>query len=93
MSARQGVRKSPSESIGWALGPTALSVHGTWMRWPARRPRGLQDTKLALKPVEDHIALLGKAPRAHAHGRGGYGVQNVTTPKRPGSRKRARVGR
>ncbi len=41
----------------------------------------LQDTKFAVKAVEDHIALFGKAPRAYAYDRGGWCEKNVTKLK------------
>jgi hypothetical protein len=39
--------------------------------------RELQDTRFAVKAVEDHIRLFGKAPRAYAYDRGGWSKQNV----------------
>lgn len=39
--------------------------------------RELQDTKFAVKAVEDCIALFGKAPRAYAYDRGGWSKKNV----------------
>lgn len=47
----------------------------------------LQDTKFALRAVEKHIALFGKAPRAYAYDRGGYSSGNISALKRLGIRK------
>ena len=44
----------------------------------------LQDTKFAVKAVEDHISLFGKAPRAYAYDRGGFSAKNVRTLKKLG---------
>jgi transposase, IS5 family len=46
--------------------------------------RELVDAKFALRAVEDHIALFGKAPRAYAYDRAGYSAANVSTLKRYG---------
>ncbi len=47
----------------------------------AKDRRDLLDTKFAVKAVEDHIALFGKAPHAYAYDRGGYSEKNVATLK------------
>jgi hypothetical protein len=44
----------------------------------------LQDTKFALRAVEDHIALFGEVPLAYAYDRGGYSAQNVSDLKKLG---------
>jgi len=43
--------------------------------------RELQDTKFAVKAVEDCIALFGTAPRAYAYDRGGWSRENVAKLK------------
>jgi hypothetical protein len=43
--------------------------------------RELQDTKFAVKAVEDCVALFGKAPRAYAYDRGGWSQKNVARLK------------
>src|SRR5713101_3096349 len=50
----------------------------------ATNRRELQDTKFAVKGVEDHIALFGKAPRAWAYDRGGWSNANVVKLKKLG---------
>jgi IS5 family transposase len=50
----------------------------------AKNRRELVDAKFAVRAVQDHIALFGKAPRAYAYDRGGYSGKNVTTLKRLG---------
>jgi len=45
---------------------------------------GLSDTKFAVRAVNDHIALFGKAPRAYAYDRGGYSTENVAALKKLG---------
>jgi len=47
----------------------------------ARDRQELQDTAYALRAVQDHIALFGKAPRGYAYDRGGYSAQNVSALK------------
>jgi len=39
--------------------------------------RELVDARYAVKAVEEHIALFGKAPRAYGYDRGGYSEENV----------------
>ena len=43
----------------------------------ATNRRELVDTKFAIKAVEEHIALFGKAPSAYAYDRGGWSATNV----------------
>lgn len=45
----------------------------------ARDRRELVDAKFAVKSVEDHIGLFGKAPRAYAYDRAGHSQRNVAT--------------
>lgn len=46
--------------------------------------RELVDSKFAVKAVEDHIALFGKAPIAYAYDRGGWSAKNVAKLKKLG---------
>jgi len=46
--------------------------------------RELVDSKFAVKAVDDHIALFGKAPQAYAYDRGGYSRENIATLKKKG---------
>jgi transposase, IS5 family len=46
--------------------------------------RELVDTKFAVKAVDHHIALFGKAPEAYAYDRGGYSRENIATLKKKG---------
>jgi hypothetical protein len=46
--------------------------------------RELHDARFAVKGVEDHIALFGKAPRAWAYDRGGWSERNVGKLKKLG---------
>jgi IS5 family transposase len=46
--------------------------------------RELVDARFAVKAVEDHIALFGKAPRAYAYDRGGWSADNVAALKKLG---------
>ena len=41
--------------------------------------RELRDSKFAIKAVDDHIALFGKAPQQYAYDRGGYSRKNIAT--------------
>jgi IS5 family transposase len=41
--------------------------------------RELRDSKFAIKAVDDHIALFGKAPQQYAYDRGGYSRTNIAT--------------
>jgi len=50
----------------------------------AKNRAELQDTKFAVRAVEDHVAQFGKAPRAYAYDRGGYSTQNICTLKKLG---------
>lgn len=50
----------------------------------AMNRRELVDAKFAVKAVEDHISLFGKAPRAYAYDRAGHSGKNVATLKRLG---------
>ena len=43
----------------------------------ARDKSELQDTKFAVRAVEDLAALFGKPPRAYAYDRAGHSIQNV----------------
>ena len=45
----------------------------------ATNRRELVDAKFAVKAVEDHIALFGKAPTAYAYDRGGWSAPNVAS--------------
>jgi hypothetical protein len=46
--------------------------------------RELYDKKFAVKSVEDHVALFGKAPRAYAYDRGAWSPSNVVKLKELG---------
>ena len=46
--------------------------------------RELVDAKFAVKAVEDHIALFGKAPNAYAYDRGGWSAANIASLKKLG---------
>ena len=50
----------------------------------ATNRRELVDAKFAVKAVEDHIALFGKAPSAYAYDRGGWSVANVASLRKLG---------
>jgi hypothetical protein len=43
----------------------------------ARDKADLQDTKFAVRAVEDLVTLFGKAPRAYAYDRAGHSAKNV----------------
>ena len=47
----------------------------------AKDRRELVDAKFAVRAVEDHMALFGKAPRAYAYDRAGHSEKNVTALK------------
>lgn len=46
--------------------------------------RELHDQRFAVKAIEDHIALFGKAPKAYAYDRGGYSADNISALRRLG---------
>ena len=67
------------------------------LSWGIRRLRGgfllatlardrheLHDSTFAVRAVDDHIALFGKAPRAYAYDRGGWSAENVKTLREKG---------
>lgn len=67
------------------------------LSWGIRRLRGgfllatlakdrkdLVDSKFALRAVDQHIALFGKAPVAYSYDRGGYSADNIAALKRRG---------
>jgi len=45
--------------------------------WATDR-RELEDTKFALRAVEEHIALFGEPPHSYAYDRGGYSAHNLS---------------
>ncbi len=50
----------------------------------AKDRHDLHDARFAVRAVDEHIALFGKAPRAYAYDRGGYSADNVTTLREKG---------
>lgn len=50
----------------------------------ARGKADLADTVFALRAVDQHIALFGKAPKSYAYDRGGYSRENVAKLKEKG---------
>lgn len=50
----------------------------------AKDRRELTDSKFVARAVKDHIAMFGKAPRAYAYDRGGWGRDNVAEPRKLG---------
>lgn len=46
----------------------------------------VQDTKFAVRAVEDLAALFGKAPRSYAYDRGGYSEENIKRLRKLGVR-------
>ena len=67
------------------------------LNWGIRRLKGgyllatmamnrkeLVDSRFAVKAVEQHIAMFGKAPRAYAYDRGGWSAKNVAKLKKLG---------
>ena len=50
----------------------------------ASNRREIVDARFAIRAVDDHIALFGKAPQAYAYDRGGYSEQNVIEVKHKG---------
>jgi IS5 family transposase len=69
------------------------------LKWGIARLRGgfllatlaskseMEDTRFALRAVDDHIALFGKPPRAYAYDRGGYSEKNVAALQDKGVRQ------
>lgn len=49
-----------------------------------RNRRDMVDARFAIKAVEDHIALFGKAPTSYGYDRGGYSADNVARLKAKG---------
>ncbi len=78
---RGKVGKSVEFGLSWGI--TRLRGGFLLARLATNR-RELQDTKFAVKGVEDHIALFGKAPRAWAYDRGGWSNANVVKLKKLG---------
>jgi hypothetical protein len=67
------------------------------LNWGIRRLRGgflmatlaesrndLVDSKFAVKAVDEHIALFGKAPQAYAYDRAGWSAENVRSLEKKG---------
>jgi len=78
---RGKVGKTVEFGLSWGIRRLA---GGYLLATLAQDRRELQDTKFALRAVEEHIALFGQAPRAYAYDRGGYSTQNVSALKKLG---------
>jgi len=81
---RGKVGKSVEFGLQWGI--TRLSG-GFLLATMGRDRHEVQDAKFAVRAVEDHIALFGKAPRAYAFDRGGYSTENLATLKKLGVRE------
>jgi IS5 family transposase len=78
---RGKVGKTVEFGLSWGIRRLA---GGYLLATLAKDRRELQDTKFALRAVEEHIGLFGKAPLAYAYDRGGYSTQNVSALKKLG---------
>lgn len=79
------VRGKVGKKVEFGLNWGITRLRGGFLLARLALDRGeLQDTKFAVKAVEDHISLFGKAPRAYAYDRGGYSAKNVKTLKKLG---------
>jgi len=78
---RGKVGKSVEFGLSWGIRRLA---GGYLLATLAQNRSELQDTKFALRAVQDHIALFGKAPLAYAYDRGGYSAENVSALKELG---------
>jgi molybdopterin converting factor small subunit len=78
---RGKVGKSVEFGLSWGIRRLA---GGYLLATLAQNRQELQDTKFALRAVQDHIALFGKAPLAYAYDRGGYSAENVSALKKLG---------
>jgi molybdopterin converting factor small subunit len=79
------VRGKVGKSVEFGLNWGITRLRGGYLLATLARDRlELQDTKFALRAVEDHIKLFGKAPQAYAYDRGGYSTQNVAALQKLG---------
>lgn len=73
--------KSVEFGLSWGIRRLA---GGYLLATLAQNRRELQDTKFAVRAVEEHIALFGKAPLAYAYDRGGYSTENISALEKLG---------
>jgi hypothetical protein len=79
------VRGKVGKSVEFGLNWGITRLRGGYLLATLARDRlELQDTKFALRAVEDHIKLFQKAPRAYAYDRGGYSTHNVAALRKLG---------
>ena len=72
------VRGKVGKSVEFGLNWGITRLRGGYLLATLARDRlELQDSNFALRAVEDHIKLFGRAPRAYAYDRGGYSTNNV----------------
>jgi len=78
---RGKVGKSVEFGLSWGIRRLA---GGYLLATVAQNRHELQDTKFAVRAVEEHIALFGKAPVAYAYDRGGYSTENISALQKLG---------
>jgi Transposase domain (DUF772) len=71
---RGKVGKTVEFGLSWGITPLR---GGFVLATMARDKADLQDTKFAVRAVEDLVTLFGKAPRAYAYDRAGHSAKNV----------------
>jgi hypothetical protein len=72
------VRGKVGKAVEFGLSWGITRLKGGFVLATMARDKGdLQDSKFAVRAVEDLVALFGKAPRAYAYDRAGHSAQNV----------------
>jgi IS5 family transposase len=81
------VRGKVGKAVEFGLSWGITRLRGGFLLATLAQKRGeLQDTKFALRAVQDHMALFGTAPRAYAYDRAGHSAENVAALKKLGVR-------
>ena len=72
------VRGKAGKQVEFGLQWGISRLRGGYLLATLASGRGdLQDSKFALRAVQDHIGLFGEAPHSYAYDRGGYSRKNV----------------
>jgi transposase, IS5 family len=72
------VRGKAGKQVEFGLQWGISRLRGGYLLATLATGRGeLQDSKFAVRAVQDHIGLFGEAPHSYAYDRGGYSRQNI----------------
>jgi len=78
---RGKVGKAVEFGLSWGM---ARLKGGYLLATMATHRKELVDAKFAVRAVDDHIALFGRAPRAYAYDRAAYSKDNISSLRRKG---------